>query len=306
VSFSAAGSADPDGTIAGYQWTFGDGGSGSGATPTHSYGSAGTYRARLTVTDDQGATGVDSAAVVITATGGNQPPVAVANGPYSGVVNATITFHATGSFDPDGSILSYTWFFDDGTSASGASVTHAYASADTYTVTLTVVDNLGASGTAQTTATITSGSSSTPLTWASTFGAAGADSIVILTITLDLTNDIPETSGSEALASWVVDSLKWNPAVLQYVSFNFGQGAGGSVNPTNAANGRLVFSGVQSATQNNSGVVTIARVRFQVIGTPGAATTTLSAVGSLLSTSALGAFNYRPRTAIQEGTFVTP
>jgi hypothetical protein len=29
-------------------------------------------------------------------------------------------------------------------------------------------------------------------------------------------------------------------------------------------------------------------------------------VGSLLSTSALGAFNYRPRTAIQEGTFVTP
>jgi PKD repeat protein len=306
VSFSAAGSVDADGTISSYQWAFGDGGSASGASPTHAYAAAGTYLARLTVTDNLGATGIDSATVTITATGGNQPPVAVVNGPYSGAVNATITFQATGSFDPDGSIASYTWFFGDGASASGPTVTHAYTAAGTYPVTLTVVDNLGASSTAQTTATVTSGSSSTPFTWASTFDAVGADSIVALTIALDLTSDIPETSGPEALASWVVDSLKWNPAVLQYVSFNFGQGAGGSVNPTNTASGKLVFSGTQSATQNNAGVVTIARIRFRVVGAPGSSTTTQSAVGPLLSTGALGAFNYRPKTAIQEGTLTAP
>jgi PKD repeat protein len=306
VSFSAAGSVDPDGTIVGYQWTFGDGGAATGASPTHAYAAAGTYRARLTVTDNQGATGIDSATVTVSATGGNQPPVAVANGPYSGAVNSPITFTATGSFDPDGSVASYTWFFGDGSSASGATVSRTYTAAGTYTVTLTVVDNLGASSTAQTTATVTSGSSSTPFTWASTFGPVGADTVVTLTITLDLTNDIPETPGAEALATWAVDSLKWNPAVLQYLSFNFGQGAGGTVNPTNAATGKLVFSGTQSATQNNAGVVTIARIRFRVVGTRGAATATQSAVGPLLSIASLGAFNYRPKTAIQEAAFTVP
>ncbi|MBN8430014.1 family 16 glycosylhydrolase [Microbulbifer salipaludis] len=54
-SFDASASADSDGTIAGYQWDFGDGESGSGVTVTHTYAVAGTYTATLTVTDDQGA-----------------------------------------------------------------------------------------------------------------------------------------------------------------------------------------------------------------------------------------------------------
>jgi PKD repeat protein len=67
VNFSATGSADPDGTIASYAWTFGDGATGTGLTTSHTYQSVGNYTAVLTVTDNQGATGSTSAPISVTA-----------------------------------------------------------------------------------------------------------------------------------------------------------------------------------------------------------------------------------------------
>jgi len=67
VSFSGAGSNDPDGSIAGYAWTFGDGGTASGASASHTYVSAGTYSATLTVTDNRGATGAKSVTITASA-----------------------------------------------------------------------------------------------------------------------------------------------------------------------------------------------------------------------------------------------
>jgi|GEM_PF-6438472 len=55
----------------------------------------------------------------------------------------TVTFDASSSYDPDGFIVSYSWNFGDGSTASGQTVTHTYSSAGTYTVTLTVTDNEG-------------------------------------------------------------------------------------------------------------------------------------------------------------------
>ena len=66
VSFSGSNSTDADGTIASYSWDFGDSTNASGVTTSHTYNTAGTYTARLTVTDDDGA--VSSATVVISAT----------------------------------------------------------------------------------------------------------------------------------------------------------------------------------------------------------------------------------------------
>lgn len=70
VSFASAAS-DPDGSIASYSWTFGDGGTSSAANPTYTY-PAGSFTARLTVTDNAGAS--SSATVQINVSAPAPPP----------------------------------------------------------------------------------------------------------------------------------------------------------------------------------------------------------------------------------------
>lgn len=53
-SFDGTGSTDPDGNITKYEWSFGDGQTGTGASADHTYGNAGTFTVKLTVTDSQG------------------------------------------------------------------------------------------------------------------------------------------------------------------------------------------------------------------------------------------------------------
>jgi PKD repeat protein len=84
----------------------------------------------------------------------NQAPTAEANGPYTGTTGQAVTFSSAGSSDPDGSISSYQWNFGDGNTSTQANPTHTYASAGNYTVTLTVTDNDGATGSDNATATI--------------------------------------------------------------------------------------------------------------------------------------------------------
>ena len=56
VQFTSTGSSAPDGSIASYAWSFGNGATASGASTSYTYTVAGTYTARLTVTDNNGAT----------------------------------------------------------------------------------------------------------------------------------------------------------------------------------------------------------------------------------------------------------
>jgi MYXO-CTERM domain-containing protein len=65
-------------------------------------------------------------------------PVAVPGGPYVGIAGTPVVFDGTGSTDPRGRTLTYTWEFGDGTTATGARVEHAYAEPGTYRAVLSV------------------------------------------------------------------------------------------------------------------------------------------------------------------------
>jgi PKD repeat protein len=150
IAFNGSGSSDPDGDTLSYQWDFGDGATGTGATPTHAYATLDSFTVTLTVHDGHFASAPASTSVTIT----NQPPVANAGGPYSGVRNQAIAFNGSGS-DPDGDALTYSWHFGDGATGTGANPTHAYATLETFTVTLVVNDGSTDSVPATTTVTIT-------------------------------------------------------------------------------------------------------------------------------------------------------
>jgi len=94
----------------------------------------------------------------------NQSPIASPGGPYSGAVAQNVAVDGSASFDPDGSINNYAWTFGDGGTGSGAAPTHAYTSAGTYAITLTVTDNLGTQASTSTSATITTAGSEQYLT----------------------------------------------------------------------------------------------------------------------------------------------
>ena len=84
----------------------------------------------------------------------NKLPIASINAsPSSGQAPLTVKFDGSQSSDPDGQITAYAWQFGDGGTSSGATVSHQYTKAGTFTATLTVTDDSGA--TASTTRAIT-------------------------------------------------------------------------------------------------------------------------------------------------------
>jgi PKD repeat protein len=158
-----------------FQWSFGDGGVGFGQNTTHAYSAPGTYFVSVTVIDPSGQTATDSTTANVF---GGQPvppisPISVnPGGPYTGSPGTLITFSGSvsgASFTPFQ--YTYTWNFGDGFSGSGQTAAHAYSSAGSYTVSLTVVSATGQSGFGSTNAVIRQSLSVSAGT--STFGTAG-------------------------------------------------------------------------------------------------------------------------------------
>ena len=142
-AFDGSNSSDAEGPIAHYYWDFGDANGGYGEVTAHRYSAVGTFTVILTVTDHGGAASSQQQAVTITALS-NLPPVASFTSVCS---ELTCSFNAGGSSDPDGTIANYAWTFGDGTTGSGVTPSRTYAAVGTYTVTLSVTDNRGATST---------------------------------------------------------------------------------------------------------------------------------------------------------------
>jgi PKD repeat protein len=130
-----------------YTWDLGDGTTGSGVNVAHSYGVAGSYEVTLTVTDDGGLSDSATQTIQVEEPVINQPPIAVINGPTSGLAGEVLSFDGSGSSD-DGHIVSYAWDLGDGATGSGVNVAHSYSAAGSYEVTLTVTDDGGLSDSA--------------------------------------------------------------------------------------------------------------------------------------------------------------
>jgi PKD repeat protein len=152
-----------------FAWSFGDGGSSTLANPSHVFSGIGTYNVRLTVTDSLGRTGTGTVAVTVSSpTPPASPVAAFTSSPPSPSLGAggRVFFDGSTSTTPSGSaIVTYRWNFGDGTIISGApggaapeggtfrAPQHVYGATGSYTVTLTVTDGNGLSG--STTATVT-------------------------------------------------------------------------------------------------------------------------------------------------------
>ena len=119
-----------------YSLSYGDGSTGTGLQSTHIYSVDGTYQVTLTVEDSQGNTGTGVEPAVV----GTSPLLDgftySPTGPQPGE-NINFTASARGGTPP----YSYSWDFGNGASVTGASATHSYPKAGSYTVTLTVMDS---------------------------------------------------------------------------------------------------------------------------------------------------------------------
>jgi len=181
ITFAGSGS-DADGAIARFSWLFPDGAPDSSTAQNPgpvTFTTPGKYVASLTTVDTVGENDPSPPARTITVTAANQPPTAKPGGPYSGTTGQPIQFNGSGSFDPDGTISVYSWAFGDGTTGTGVSPTHTYASPGSYTVALSVTDNSGASSSASTSASVSG--SVPPLAAPSSLSATFSKSKVVLT-----------------------------------------------------------------------------------------------------------------------------
>jgi hypothetical protein len=157
VSVNGSSSSDPDGTIVSYAWekvsgpvvyTITNPGS---ASTTITGLIAGVYVFRLTVTDDDGATGTDDVQITVNDEPGNVSPVAVAGADQAITLPVNfVTVNGSASSDPDGTITAYLWSKVSGpstytiTSPATAITTITGLVAGTYVFHLTVTDNDGA------------------------------------------------------------------------------------------------------------------------------------------------------------------
>ncbi len=188
VTLTGSGS-ETNGTIVSYAWTQIGGpttaaidASSSAQTAVNGMAAAGLYTFQLTVTDATGATATATVSVTVKS---HVPPVADAGPNTTTAVLNGYTLNGTGSYDVDGTIVSYSWTQVSG--AGGVTITNANSAMPTldglqygvYVFELTVTDDAGASATAMVTITVSvNGGTSDTSSIQPPVAIAGADTTI--------------------------------------------------------------------------------------------------------------------------------
>ncbi len=162
VSFDASASTYALAAISSYEWNFGDNGTSVGRNVAHTYVSTGsrTYTVTLTVRGADGTTGVATTQIIVSAPGGGDTPVPGSPSARFVMSRTTGVAPLKVDFDPDTSeaddgrtLVAFAWSFGDGSAASSATATeqtHTYVTtkaSETFSITLVVIDNEGATNT---------------------------------------------------------------------------------------------------------------------------------------------------------------
>ncbi|MFA4878053.1 MAG: PKD domain-containing protein [Methanoregula sp.] len=182
-----------------WDWSFGDGGTSSGPSPSHLYTSAGVYTVTLTVTNAAGSNRVTQTGYITVGASANEVPVArFVSTMYSGNVPLKVQFIDASTGFP----VSWVWLFGDGDSSTEQNPSHSYTSIGTYNVSLTSTNAWGnhtvvrenyitvgspvpvasfisspVSGTAPLSIQFTDTSTNSPSSWDWTFGDGGASAL---------------------------------------------------------------------------------------------------------------------------------
>lgn len=148
VQFDGTSSTDVDGIVNSYEWDFGDGEFGGGATPIHIYTKPGIYKVTLTITGDLigDCDNTDKDEMIVTVV---EAPVAIFKSVTLAPEKKNITFDASESKALSGNITKYLWNFGDGKSAEGKIVNHTFDKFGNYKVELKIqTDSKGECSTA--------------------------------------------------------------------------------------------------------------------------------------------------------------
>ena len=267
-TFDGSGSTDSDGQINAYAWTFGDGGTATGATPpAHGYAAGGTYTVTLTVTDNGGAQRSTSTSVTV-GQAGNTPPTAAFT---SSCAELICFFDGSTSTDPGGGINGYAWDFGDGESATGITPAgHTFPAPGLYNVTLTVTDTGGLTDSQINTVTIANGGAVVGFRASATANTAGGSVVVpaavqvgdqlLLYVTSNLSTTATTPAGwtllgtqqdpSASMRSWVFTRTAVAGTAGSTVSTTFGNTTGKSTRVV------LAYSGAAVPTVIASSVIT--------------------------------------------------
>ncbi len=129
-------STSTNGTISGWSWTFGDGGTSIQQNPTHTYGTNGTYNVTLLVTSSTGCTASITKTITV-------QPKATAWFNATSVCIGSVTTFTDSSYCNGGTITAWSWNFGNGNTSSSQNPTQTFGTAGIYNVQLTVTTSTG-------------------------------------------------------------------------------------------------------------------------------------------------------------------